>query len=186
MRTFAEIRRLAGRTATIGTVRSNGVNRRRTVPSRSSAANSHAGACAIPRCSRTPILICSISLVLKTPVGIMRFALGPYPILHGCGEPRSTKTTAGKRRRSSGDCGMPYRMTYCGVATRMIIVWANFLDDQAGIRKITRMDSQIEAIFDDRCRAFGPSHLNRHVGICGKERGKLRNHMEPGKRRRNG
>jgi hypothetical protein len=62
IRTFAEIRRLAGRTATIGTVRSKGVNRRRTVPSRSSAANSHAGACAIPRCSRTPILICSISL----------------------------------------------------------------------------------------------------------------------------
>ena len=98
MRTLAEIRRLAGRTATIGTVRSKGVNRRRTVPSRSSAANSHAGACAIPRCSRTPILICSISLVLKTPVGIIRFAFCPDPILHGWADPRSTKTTAGKRR----------------------------------------------------------------------------------------
>lgn len=112
IRTFAEIRRLAGRTATIGTVRSKGVNRRRTVPSRSSAANSHAGACAIPRCSRTPILICSISLVLKTPVGIIRFAFCPDPILYGWADPRSTKTTAGKRRRSSGDSGMPYRMTY--------------------------------------------------------------------------
>jgi len=29
---------------------------------------------AIPRCSRTPILICSISLVRKTPVGITCFA----------------------------------------------------------------------------------------------------------------
>ena len=96
MRTFAEIRRLAGRTATIGTIRSNGVNRRRTVPSRSSAANSHAGACAIPRCSRTPILICSISLVLKTPIGIIRFALCPDPILHGCGGATLDKNNRGK------------------------------------------------------------------------------------------
>src|ERR1700687_2250203 len=87
MRTLVDIRRLAGRTARIGTVRSKAVRRRRTVPSLSSAAKSHAGAWAIPRCSRTPIRICSISLVRNTPVGITRFASCPEPKLHVYGAP---------------------------------------------------------------------------------------------------
>jgi hypothetical protein len=60
------------------------------------------------RCSRTPIRICSISLVRKTPVGITRLASYPEPKLQGCAEPRSTKTTDRKRLRSSGDSGAPY------------------------------------------------------------------------------
>jgi hypothetical protein len=114
MRTLVDIRRLAGRTARIGTVRSKGVRSRTTVPSLSSAAKSHAGACAIPRCSRTPILICSISLVRKTPVGIIRCTSFPEPKLQGCMEPRSTKTADRNRWRSSGDSGAPYRVRYCG------------------------------------------------------------------------
>ena len=124
MRTLVDIRRLAGRTARIGTVRSKGVRSRTAVPSLSSAAKSHAGAWAIPRCSRTPIFICSISLVRKTPLGITRFTSCPEPKLQGCTEPRSTKTTDRKRWRSSGDCGAPCRVRYCGVATRMITVCA--------------------------------------------------------------
>jgi AcrR family transcriptional regulator len=112
MRTLVDSRRLAGRTARIGTVRSKGVRRRTTVPSLSSAANSHAGAWAIPRCSRTPIRICSISLVRKTPVGTTCSASCPEPNVHGCTEPRSTSTTARKRLRSSGDSGAPYRVRY--------------------------------------------------------------------------
>src|ERR1700730_9557290 len=112
MRTLVDIRRLAGRTARIGTVRSYGVRRRTTVPSLSSAAKSHAGAWAIPRCSRTPIRICSMSLVRKTPVAITRFASCPEPKLHGCTEPRSTKTTARKCLSSCGDSGAPKRVRY--------------------------------------------------------------------------
>jgi hypothetical protein len=73
LRTLAGVLRLAGRTARIGHVRSNGLRRRTTVPSLSSAAKSHAGAWAVPKCSRTAILTCSILLVRKTPVGITRF-----------------------------------------------------------------------------------------------------------------
>jgi hypothetical protein len=73
-----------------------GVRRRKTVPSQSFAAKSHAGAWAIPRCSRTPIRICSISLVRKTPVAIARFAAGPEAKLDGCTEPRSTKNDGSK------------------------------------------------------------------------------------------
>jgi hypothetical protein len=47
-RTLVDSRRLKGRTARIGTVRSNWVKRRMTVPSLSSAAKSNAGAWAIP------------------------------------------------------------------------------------------------------------------------------------------
>lgn len=112
MPTLVDVRRLAGRTARIGTVRSKAVRRRMTVPSLSSAAKSHAGAWAIPRCSRTPIRICSRSLVRKTPVGITRFTPCGDPKLHGCTEPRSTKTTERKRRRSSGDSGVPCRVRY--------------------------------------------------------------------------
>lgn len=79
---------LAGRTARIDTVRSKAVKRRTTVPSRSSAEKSHAGAWAIPRHSITPIRICSISLVRKTPVGMTRFAFSPEPKVHGCTVPR--------------------------------------------------------------------------------------------------
>src|SRR5258708_19098628 len=57
MRTLVDRRRLAGRTARIGTVCSKAVRRRMTVPSLNSAAKSHAGAWAIPRCLRTPIRI---------------------------------------------------------------------------------------------------------------------------------
>jgi len=53
MRTLVDSLRLAGHTARIGTVRSNAVRRRTTVPSLTSAAKSHAGAWAIPaRASR--------------------------------------------------------------------------------------------------------------------------------------
>jgi hypothetical protein len=83
MRTLADTRRLAGRSARIGTVRSKAVRRRTTVPSLSSAAKNHAGAWAMPISSRTPIRICSISLVRKTPVGITRFASCPVPKIHG-------------------------------------------------------------------------------------------------------
>ena len=70
MRTLAGSLRLAGRTARIGTVRSNGVSWRTTAPSLSSAAKSHAGAWAIPICSRKPTRIYSRPLVRNTPVGI--------------------------------------------------------------------------------------------------------------------
>ena len=67
-----------------------------TVPSLSSAAKSHAAAWAIPRCSRTPIRICSISLVRKIPVGITRLAFCPAPKLHGCTEPPRDKNYSSK------------------------------------------------------------------------------------------
>src|SRR5882724_4407612 len=37
--------------------------------------------------------------------------------------------------------------------------------DQSGIWKITGVDRQIEAVFDDRRRALRCCHLNRHVGV---------------------
>jgi uncharacterized protein (DUF427 family) len=64
-RTLADIRRPAGRTARMGTTRSSEGSRRTTVPSLSSVAKSHAGAWAIPRCSRTPVRICSRSESLR-------------------------------------------------------------------------------------------------------------------------
>ena len=95
-RTFDDSLRLAGRTARIDTVRSNPVGRRTTVPSLSYSTKSHAGACAIPKYSRTPIRLCSISLVRKTPMGTTRFAVGPEPklTLYGTSFDKDDRTKA--------------------------------------------------------------------------------------------
>ncbi len=44
-----------------------------------------------------------------------------------------------------------------------------FPGDEAGVREITRMDRQIEAVFDNRCRTLGRCHLNCHVRVCRKK-----------------
>src|SRR5579862_362296 len=41
--------------------------------------------------------------------------------------------------------------------------------NQSGVWKITRVDSQIEAVFDDRCRALGCRHFNCHIRVSSKK-----------------
>src|SRR5258708_39382863 len=42
--------------------------------------------------------------------------------------------------------------------------------NQRGIREITRVDRQIEAVLDDRCRALRCRHLNCYIGVRIKKR----------------
>src|ERR1700733_2301725 len=93
MRTLVDSRRLAGRTARIGRVRSKAVRRRMTIPSLSSAAKSHAAAWATPTCSRTPIRICSTSLVRKTTIDLTLTGLLMQGLGASCEVVRGLKIT---------------------------------------------------------------------------------------------
>ena len=83
MRPLVDSRRLAGRTARIGTVSSKAEDGGLYL-TLSSGAKSHAGAWAIPRCSRTPIRICTNVTGSEDTCGIARLASCPDPKVHGC------------------------------------------------------------------------------------------------------
>jgi hypothetical protein len=132
-RTRVEARRLAGRTAEIATVRSCEVKSRSTVPSRSSAAKSQAGAWAIPKCSSTPTRNCSRSPVRKTPEGVIRCA---ELNSHGCTVPALDERNSGQRTKFVDRLGQAVTRDELRSGNQDGECLREAASDQTGIRQI--------------------------------------------------